>query len=68
MNSKRAAPSFFPHPRWRLHKSLVSKPVRRDDNRRGTNAEQTCTVAVLAMKRGPSVNFFGYWQHHKQAA
>ncbi len=37
----------------------------REDNRRVTNGEQTRTVAALAMKRGPSVDFSGYWQRHK---
>jgi hypothetical protein len=36
----------------------------REDNRRVANGEQTRTVAALAMKRGPSVDFSGYWQRH----
>ena len=40
----------------------------REDNRRVSNGEQTRTVAALAMKRGPSVDFSGYWQRHKHAA
>ncbi len=36
----------------------------REDNRRVSNGEQTRTVAALAMKRGPSVDFSGYWQRH----
>jgi transposase-like protein len=36
----------------------------REDNRRIANGEQTRTVAHLAMKRGPSVDFSGYWQRH----
>jgi transposase-like protein len=39
----------------------------REDNRRVTNGEQTRSVAALAMKRGPSVDFSGYWQRHKAA-
>jgi transposase-like protein len=40
----------------------------REDNRRVTNGEQTSTVAALAMRRGPSVDFSGYWQRHVKAA
>ena len=40
----------------------------REDNRRVSNGEQTRTVAALAMRRGPSVDFSGYWQRHIKAA
>ena len=40
----------------------------REDNRRVSNGEQTQRVAHLAMKRGPSVDFSGYWQRHVRAA
>ena len=33
----------------------------REDNRRVSNGEQTQRVAHLALKRGPSVDFSGYW-------
>ncbi|HEX4158727.1 MAG TPA: IS1595 family transposase [Rhizomicrobium sp.] len=36
----------------------------REDNRRVANGDQTRTVASLAMRRGPSVDFSGYWQRH----
>ena len=36
----------------------------REDNRRVTNGEQTRRVAHLAMSRGPSIDFSGYWQRH----
>jgi len=39
----------------------------REDNRRVTNGEQTRNVAALAMRRGPSVDFSGYWQRHVKA-
>lgn len=39
----------------------------RENNRRVTNGEQVRTVAQLAMKRGPSVDFSGYWQRHVKA-
>jgi hypothetical protein len=40
----------------------------REDNRRVSNGEQTRTVAHLAMHKGPSVDFSGYWQRHVKAA
>lgn len=40
----------------------------REDNRRQSNGEQVSRVASLAMKRGKSVDFSGYWQRHKAAA
>jgi len=36
----------------------------REDNRRQSNGEQVTRVAALAMKRGKSVDFTGYWQRH----
>lgn len=36
----------------------------REDNRRASNGEQVNRVASLAMKRGKSVDFTGYWQRH----
>jgi hypothetical protein len=58
-----------------LH-SLGSPRVRGDQRgndtifvfRRVTNGEQTRTVAALAMRKGPSVDFSGYWQRHVHAA
>jgi len=40
----------------------------REDNRRVSNGDQTRMVAALAMKRGPSVDFSGYWQRHVKTA
>ncbi|MEA2941180.1 MAG: hypothetical protein QOD09_1709 [Bradyrhizobium sp.] len=37
----------------------------REDNRRVSNGDQVSRVAALAMKRGKSVDFTGYWQRHK---
>src|SRR6266403_2291392 len=34
----------------------------REDNRRVSNGDQVSRVAALAMKRGKSVDFTGYWQ------
>jgi hypothetical protein len=34
------------------------------DNRRVSNGDQVNRVAALAMKRGKSVDFTGYWQRH----
>jgi hypothetical protein len=38
----------------------------REDNRRLSNGDQVNRVAALAMKRGKSVDFTGYWQGHNQ--
>ncbi len=40
----------------------------REDNRRVANGDQARTVAALAMGRGPSVDFGGYWQRHIKSA
>jgi hypothetical protein len=45
----------------------VQEASWREDNRRVTNTEQTHRVAHLAMKRGPRVDFSGYWQRHTKA-
>jgi len=37
----------------------------REDNRRVSNGDQVRRVAGLALKRGKSVDFTGYWQRHK---
>jgi hypothetical protein len=36
----------------------------REDNRRVSNGDQVSRVAALALKRGKSVDFTGYWQRH----
>lgn len=36
----------------------------REDNRRVSNGDQVNRVAGLALKRGKSVDFTGYWQRH----
>ena len=36
----------------------------REDNRRVSNGDQMQRIAGLAMKRGKSVDFTGYWQRH----
>src|ERR1700729_2586262 len=40
----------------------------REDNRRVSNGDQVTRVAHLAMKRGRSVDFTGYWQRHVAGA
>ncbi|NEU12819.1 IS1595 family transposase [Methylobacterium sp. BTF04] len=40
----------------------------REDHRREASGAQYERVAELAMKRGPSVDFCGYWQRHLKAA
>lgn len=39
----------------------------REDHRRSSNAEQVSRLALLALQKGPSVDFSGYWQRHKAA-
>src|SRR5205807_3307837 len=36
----------------------------REDHRRISNGEQANMISELAMKRGPSVDFCGYWQRN----
>jgi hypothetical protein len=36
----------------------------REDHRRIRNGDQVGMIAALAAKRGPSVDFSGYWQRH----
>ena len=37
-----------------------------EDNRRVSNGDQVSRVTALAMKRGKTVDFSGYWQRHGQ--
>jgi hypothetical protein len=39
----------------------------REDNCRISNGDQVHMVSGLAMERGPSVDFSGYWQRHAVA-
>ena len=39
----------------------------REDHRRISNGEQVHIISGLAMKRGPSIDFSGYWQRHVAA-
>jgi hypothetical protein len=41
-----------------------SSVIKAEDNRRVSNGDQVSRVAALAMKRGKSVDFTGYWQRH----
>jgi hypothetical protein len=38
----------------------------REDNRRVSNGDQVNRIAALAMSRGKSVDFTGYWQRHSE--
>jgi transposase-like protein len=40
----------------------------REDNRRMSNGEQVNRLSGLAVKRGRSAQFTGYWQRHQQVA
>ena len=37
----------------------------REDNRRVSNGDQVNRIAALALKRGKSVDFTGYWRRHQ---
>jgi hypothetical protein len=39
-------------------------PAKISDNRRVSNGDQASRIAALAMKRGKSIDFTGYWQRH----
>jgi hypothetical protein len=39
----------------------------REDHRRISNGDQVDMISGLAMKRGPSIDFCGYWQRRKAA-
>jgi hypothetical protein len=51
------------------HRRIVSSPICprvliwQEDNRRVSNGEQVNRIAALALKRGKSVDFTGYWQN-----
>jgi hypothetical protein len=38
--------------------------TRHVHNRRVSNGDQVSRIAALAMKRGKSIDFTGYWQRH----
>jgi hypothetical protein len=40
----------------------------REDNRRVSNGDHVNRITRLALKRGKSVDFTGYWQRHMQSA
>jgi hypothetical protein len=42
----------------------AQEPSSREDNRRISNGEQVNRVAALALKRGKSEDFTGYWRRH----
>jgi len=44
--------------------SETSLAHRSTVNRRVSNGDQVTRIASLAMKRGKSVDFTGYWQRH----
>jgi hypothetical protein len=48
----------------KLREAMAEEMKRhwREDHRRISNGEQAHMVSGLAMKRGPSVDFCGYWQ------
>jgi hypothetical protein len=46
---------------WRVRRGALTQRWRKD-NRRVSNGDQVSRVAALAMVRGKSVHFTGYWQ------
>ena len=46
----------------------AQKSSWREDNRRLSNGDQVNRIASLALKRGKSKDFTGYWQRHAQSA
>ena len=44
-----------------IHVGVIKSPFI-ENNRRVSNGDQVTRVAALAMKRGKSVDFTGYWQ------
>jgi hypothetical protein len=52
------------NPGARHHQQDDEGPDDPADNRRVSNGGQVTRVAALAMKRGKSVDFTGYWQRH----
>ena len=50
--------------RWRLFAPVRSGELWREDYRRMSNGEQINRLAGLALKRGKSADFTGYWQRH----
>jgi len=49
---------------WRASVRYARESSRREDNCHVWNGDQVSRVAALAMKRGKSVDFSGYWQRH----
>jgi hypothetical protein len=60
-----SAPSDRPQGCWaRICIRYAQESSWREDNRRVSNGDQVNRIASLAMKRGKSVDFTGYWQRH----
>jgi hypothetical protein len=51
-----------------LKRGLPEQAIISDDNRRVSNGDQGSRIAALALKRGKSVDFTGYWQRHVPVA
>jgi len=51
-----------------LESNFGSKPAAAQDARRVDNGAQVRRVTELALHRGPSVDFGGYYQRHIKAA
>jgi hypothetical protein len=49
---------------WQTATAVLIGAAAARHNRRVSNGDQVSRVAALAMKRGKSVDFTGYWQRH----
>jgi hypothetical protein len=65
---RRAEIGIHHHIAVRISCAMRRRVVMLGSNRRVSNGEQVNRIAVLALKRGKSVDFIGYWQRHAQSA
>jgi hypothetical protein len=56
-----------PHAPRRICFATRKRASWREEHRRVSNGDQVQMISGLAMKRGPSVDFCGYWQRRKAA-
>jgi hypothetical protein len=61
---RRAEIGIHHHICRRVSAALRAGKFMAEDSRRVSNGDQVSRVATLAMKRGKSMDFTGYWQRH----
>jgi hypothetical protein len=64
LGNERNCPALWRKRHRAAHIRYAQESSWREDNRRVSNGDQVSRVASLAMKRGMSVDFTGYWQRH----